>query len=95
MRMPAWTLLFLLPFLTSCDRVRIVEKPVIHEVVKVEWRDVPADLTQPCDKAEIPPQMTYGEALEGWAKDRASIDACNGKLAGIESLGAGDEQGTD
>jgi hypothetical protein len=73
--------------LTACGTERVVEKPVIVEVVKTEWREVPADLTARCAKSEIPEAMTYGEALESWAKDRASIDACNGKLAGIESLG--------
>lgn len=82
-------------FLTACASERIVEKPVIHEVVKTEYRDVPSDLTTRCKKTEIPETMTYGEALEGWAADRAQIDVCNGRLAGIESLGDGDGTGPD
>ncbi len=91
MRIAALILLFLVPFLTSCARERIVEKPVLHEVVRTEYRDVPADLTVPCEKSEIPDTMTYGEAIEAWAKDRSAVDRCNGKLAGIKSLSAGDE----
>ena len=79
--------LFLTLCLTACGTERVVEKPVVVEVVKTEWRAVPDDLTAPCAKTEIQVGMTYGEAIESWAKDRASIDACNGKLKGIRSLG--------
>ena len=74
----------------ACGTERVIEKPVIHEVVRTEWREIPSDLTLPCPKAEIGPEMTYGAALEAWSEDRAAIDACNGKLAGIESLGEGE-----
>ena len=87
MQTHALTLLFLTLCLTACDRTRVVEKPVIHEVVRTEWREIPADLTTRCDKAQIPEQATYGKLIELWSEDRANIDVCNGKLAGIESLG--------
>ena len=93
MRTHALTLLCLTLFLTACANERIVEKPVIHEVVRTEYRDVPSDLVRKCEKTEIPETMTYGEALEGWAADRAQIDVCNGRLAGIESLGDDDGRG--
>lgn len=76
--------------LTACGTERVVEKPVIVEVVKTEWRSIPADLTEQCPKVTIPDGLTFGQAIELWAEDRAAIDACNGKLAGIKSLGDGD-----
>jgi hypothetical protein len=79
---------FLLLLLTACGTERVVERPVIHEVVRVEWREIPADLTARCPKSEIPDSLTFGQAVELWAEDRAAIEQCNGKLAGIESLGA-------
>lgn len=92
MKMRVWALLCPIALSVACGTERIVERPVIHEIVKTEWREVPADLLSRCDKTIIEDGMTYGEALEMWAKDRASIDACNGKLAGIKSLGDGDGQ---
>lgn len=77
---------FLLLFLTACGTERVVERPVIHEVVRTEWREVPIDLTASCDKQPIPDSMTYADVLESWAKDRSSLDRCNGKLTGIRSL---------
>jgi len=74
-------------FLTACDSTRVIEKPVVHTVTETVWREIPADLTLPCAKAEIPPEATYGDVIALWSEDRASIDACNGKLAGIDSLG--------
>ena len=72
--------------LTACGTERIVEKPVVHEVIKTEWRSIPGDLTTECVKATINSDMTYGEALSAWAQDRASLDVCNGKLNGIKRL---------
>ena len=79
-------------FLTACGTERVIEKPVIHEVVRTEWRNVPADLLERCEKQAITEGMTYGEAIEAWAKDRSAIDVCNGRLTAIGTL---NEQGTD
>ena len=84
-------LLCLTLFFAACGTERVVEKPVIHEVVRVEWREIPSDLTAPCGKSEIPADLTFGQAIELWADDRAQIDTCNGRLAGIESLGDPDD----
>lgn len=68
-----------------------MEKPIIHEVVNVQWREIPADLTLPCPKQVIVAGMTYGEAIEAWSRDRTAIDTCNGRLAGIATLGETDD----
>jgi len=84
--------LCLLPLLTACVTEKFVPVPEIVEVPgPVQWREIPADLVEPCDKAEIPETLTYGQAIELWADDRAQIDTCNGRLAGIESLGDPDD----
>jgi hypothetical protein len=84
--------LCLLLSLTACATEKFVPVPEIVEVPgPVQWREIPAGLTEPCEKTEIPDGMTYGQALEKWAEDRAAIDTCNGRLAGIDSLGADDD----
>ena len=85
----------IISIITACTPERVIEKPVVQTVVETRWREVPAELTKPCPKAEIVDEMTYGEAIEAWSRDRAAIDVCNGKLAGIESLGDDDGLGQD
>lgn len=88
MKTPAWILVSLMPLFAACGTERIVEKPVVVEVPgPVQWREVPADLLLECVKSSIPDGLTYGEALEAWAEDRAQIDVCNGQLQAIGSLG--------
>lgn len=87
--------LCLLLSLTACGTERLVEKPVIVEVTTVEWRPIPADMTAPCELSAILDGMTYGDALQNWAADRAAVEACNAKLAAIRSLGDPGEQGAD
>ena len=88
MSMRVWGLMSLLLFLTACATERLVPVPEVVEVPgPIRYVEIPAQLTERCQKVEIPEQATYAEAIELWAEDRSSIDACNGKLAGIESLG--------
>ena len=86
--MRAAYILLLAALFAGCGPTRVIEKPVIHEVIKTEWRNVPADLLAPCGKTEIMSDMTYGEAIEAWAQDRATVDACNGQIDAIRSLNA-------
>lgn len=78
-------------FLTACATETVVEKPVVVPVVETKWRAIPSDLTRRCPKSVIPATATYGEVIELWSKDRAAIDTCNGRLAGVESLGGSDD----
>jgi len=78
--------LFSTAFVSGCGPTRVIEKPVIHTVTVTEFRNVPADLLTPCGKTIIMDIITYAEALEAWAADRATIDTCNGQIDGIRSL---------
>ena len=78
--------LFLMLCLTACATERIVEKPVVVKTTEIKWREIPAELTRRKTKQQIPEAMTYGEALEAWSRDRATIDTLNGQLLGIISL---------
>ena len=72
---------------TGCVREVIVEKPVPVEVPgPVEWRDIPPNLLIQHNKSTIPEALTYGEALQLWAEDRASIESLNGNIRAISSL---------
>lgn len=89
--MRALLLLFLTIFLTACGTERVVEKPVVVEVPgPVEYVPVPGDLLIRHIKTTVPESLTYGEALQLWAEDRAIIDTQNGQLAAIEVLNNGD-----
>lgn len=58
--------------------------PVPYPVT--EYIGVPAELTMQRNKITLPEELTYGEALEHWAIDRATIDTLNGQLRAIQSL---------
>ena len=90
--MRALLLLCLTISLTGCATERIVEVPVPVEIIRTEYIPVPGDLLTPLPKATIPNGLTYGQALERWYSDRATIDKLNALLLGIKSL---NEQGTD
>lgn len=85
--MRVWTLSCLLILLAACGTERIVEKPVVVEVVKTEWREVPPDLLLECIKPEIPDGITWGELAVKLGEAIAEIETCNGQLRAIGSLG--------
>ena len=95
MRTSVSILLCLLLFLTACATDRVAEKPVVVHTTETKWREIPSDLTVEHPKQAIPADLTYGEALEAWSRDRASIDKLNGQLTGIKSLTEGDEDDGD
>ena len=84
----ALKLIFLLILLTlcGCETVRIVEKPVVVEVVKFKRVPVPAEHLVLHHKTTLPATLTYGEAIQLWAADRAIIDTQNGQLEAIGVL---------
>lgn len=79
-------LLCLLICLTACGTTKVVEKPVLVETVRTEFRAVPGDLLVIAHKTTIPETLTYGEAMLLWSADRAIIDVQNGQIEAIESL---------
>ena len=88
MKMRALVLLCLLSFLMACSTERVVLKPEIVEITTTEYVAVPADLTTPISKQERPDgDVTYGDAINLWVLERATIDTLNGRLKAIESLG--------
>lgn len=87
MKTSVLTLLFLTLLLTACGNTKIIEKPVPVYIDKVEYVPVPYDLTMKRNKTTIPDAITYGEALELWSIDRATIDTLNGQMEAVESLG--------
>ena len=86
MKTPVLTLLFLTLFLTACGNTKIIEKPVPVPYEVTRYVDVPDDLVIPREKTEIPETITYGEALELWSVDRATIDTLNGQMEAVDSL---------
>ena len=86
MRMRVLALLSLTLLFSACATERIVEKPVPYEVIVVDYIEVPHDLTGGMAKQRIPDGITYGEAIELWSEDRATIDTLNGKMWAIRSL---------
>ena len=77
--------------LTACAKERVVLKPEIVEVVRVERIGVPADLTRQLDLQRIPDQATYGDLIGILAEERKTVQTLNGRLAAIESLGESDD----
>lgn len=73
-------------WLTACATERIVEKPVPVEIVKTEYVPIPTDLLRVEPKQVVPEQLTYGQAIELWAEDRASLEKVNGRLKAVGSL---------
>lgn len=89
-------LLSLTTLFAACGTERVVEKPVLVEVPgPVEYVAVPADLLLRHIKTTIPATLTYGEALQLWAEDRAIIEKQNGQLAAIEVLNDGPSVDTE
>ena len=87
MLMRVLIVLCILPFLAACGTTRVVASPVAVEIEgAVQWQDVPADLLVLHQKAPIPSELTYGEAMQLWSADRGIIDTLLGQLEGIASL---------
>lgn len=78
--------LCLLSFCTACGTTEIIEKPVPVEVEVVKWVPVPKDLTREVPKRSIPTALTYGQAIELWSMDRASLETANARLRAIQGL---------
>lgn len=73
--------------LTACGNVR-PDPPVVPKIVHVTVEKivpVPARLTAPCEVYQIKAQ-TYGEAVAAANKRKASLDACNLRMAEIRAL---------
>lgn len=82
----------LLSFLTACATETVIPEPVIVEVERTVYVPVPADLTARRDAVPVPDSATYGDLVELWARDRATIAILNGRLDGIKALAMdGDE----
>ena len=73
--------------LSGCGQTEIIERPVPVEVVRTEFVPIPADLTEPGAPAVIPDGLTYGDALELWAVDRATIETQAERLRQIRAIG--------
>ena len=86
--MRALVLLYLSISLMACSTTeRVVLKPEIVEITNTVYVSVPADLTTPIAKQERPDvDLTYGDAINLWVLERATIDTLNGRLKAIESL---------
>ena len=94
--MRAFLPLLTLTFLTGCATERVVEKPVPVPVPgPTQYVEVPTELVTTREKTSIPDSITYGQAIELWSRDRATIDIINGQLLGIKSLGDDDGQESD
>lgn len=82
--MRALLLIYLLSWLAACGGIEpVIPDPVVVEIVRVERVPVPVDLLTQRPKTVIPEVLTYGEAIEAWAEDRASLDIQNAKLREI------------
>jgi hypothetical protein len=57
---------------------------------EIQWREIPDNLLIQHNKTTIPEVITYGEALQLWAEDRAIVETQNGQLSAIRSLGEPD-----
>ena len=86
MKIPVSILMCTLILLGACATERIVEKPVPVEVFIVDYIEVPRDLTGGMAKQRVPDGLTYGEAIQLWSEDRATIDTLNGNMLAIRSL---------
>lgn len=74
--------------LTACGPVR-PDPPVVPKIVRVTVEKivpVPASLTAPCEVYQVKAQ-TYGQAVEAANKRKASLEACNVRMAEIRALG--------
>lgn len=75
--------------LAACGPVR-PDPPVVPKIVHVTVEKivpVPASLTVPCEVYQVQAQ-TYGAAILAANKRKASLEACNKRLAEIRALGA-------
>ena len=65
----------------------IVPEPVVVPIPgTVERTPVPPDFLVQRRKSTIPDTLTYGDSLQLWAEDRASLDSVNAQLGAIEEL---------
>lgn len=73
--------------LHGCSGQRVIEKPIVVTVSgPVKHIEVPAELLVQHNKTTIPESLTYGEAMQLWGADRATIDTQNGQTQGIAIL---------
>jgi hypothetical protein len=70
----------------ACSTERLIEKPVPVEIVRVEYVRIPLDMLHVESKQAIPESLTYGQAVELWSEDRATIDRQNARLKAISEL---------
>lgn len=77
--------------LTACGSTEIVTQPVPVEVEVTKFIPVPSEHLVQRIPSTLPEVLTYGEALQLWAEDRASIRTLNGQLRAIEELTDGSE----
>lgn len=65
----------------------MVEKPIpVNIPGPVEYVRIPGRLLIIHTLSDVPDSITYGELIELWAADRASLDKANGQLSAIGSL---------
>lgn len=86
--------LCLISWLAGCATERVVTKPEVVTVTRVETVGVPPDLTTEIPKTSISEGLSYGQALELWDRDRGIIDILNARLRAIRGLGD-DDAGSD
>lgn len=77
---------------TGCSNQKIIPEPVVVEVPVTKYVPVPPRLLVQYQKAELPETLNYGEALQLWAEDRATIDSLLGQIVAIETLTAPDPE---
>ena len=65
------------------------------EVVRFEQVQIPSDLLIQYQPTTIPSTLTYGEAIQLWASDRADLLKSNGQIRAIESLNDDDIRDTE
>ena len=73
-------------FCSACGTTKIVEKPVPVEVIVVKYVPVPDSFLIRREKSTIPNNLTYGEAMQLWIEDRATLDVQNNQLLAIGTL---------
>ncbi len=80
-------LLFPLICLTACSTERVVIRTIPVEVIVRERIAVPAEHLVTIEPQARPAgSVTYGQAIELWSHDRASIGILNGQLDAIGAL---------
>lgn len=92
MKMRVCALSCLLTLSAACTAPKVITRTEVVTRDVIVYRDIPAHLTAPCEATYEPTgAVTYADVFVLWAKDRAALEACNGQLAGIESLNTEDQ----